>query len=135
MWHVLEHVSLLNDRINEIKRILKNTGILVVAVPNCNSLDAKFYKEFWAAYDVPRHLYHFTQNSMTKLMEKHKFELQKIMPMKFDSYYVSLLSEKYKSGRQNYFKSIWKGFHSNFYARFNKNEYSSLIYIFKNVDI
>ncbi len=135
MWHVLEHVSELNERINEIKILLKNNGILVIAVPNCNSLDAKIYKEYWAAYDLPRHLYHFTQNSITGLLNKHKFELKKIIPMKFDSYYVSLLSEKYKSGKQKYLKAAWNGFRSNLYARSNKNEYSSLIYIFKNVDI
>jgi len=135
MWHVLEHVSHLNERISQIKRLLKNNGILVVAVPNCNSKDAKIYKEFWAAYDVPRHLYHFSQDTIKPLFEKHNFELQKIKPMKFDSYYVSLLSEKYKSGKQKYLKSVCNGFRSNLYARFNKNEYSSLIYILKNVDI
>lgn len=135
LWHVLEHVASINDRIQEIKRVLKKNGILVVALPNCNSLDAKIYGKYWAAYDVPRHLYHFTQDTVERLFKKNKFELIKTRAMKFDSYYVSLLSEKYKYGKQNYFKVLWNGFRSNIHAKNNNNEYSSLIYIFKYVDI
>ncbi|MCD4680150.1 MAG: class I SAM-dependent methyltransferase [Bacteroidales bacterium] len=135
MWHVLEHVAHLNKRITELKEILKKDGVLIVAVPNSNSLDAKIYKEYWAAYDVPRHLYHFTQKSISELFNKHDFELLAIKPMKFDSYYVCMLSEKYRSGSKKYLKAAWNGFRSNFYAGMNNNEYSSLIYIFKNADI
>jgi hypothetical protein len=106
----------------------------VIAVPNCNSFDAQFYGKFWAAYDVPRHLYHFTQETITKLLNSHKFDLVKIKAMKFDSYYVSLLSEKYKNGKQNYIRAVWNGFRSNLYAKNNNFNYSSLIYIFRSVD-
>ena len=127
MWHVLEHVSDLNGRISEIKRILKKDGVFIVAVPNCDSYDADYYKEFWAAYDVPRHLYHFTPKTIETLMSKFNFKIEKILPMKFDSYYVSLLSEKYKKGKTNYFSAFKNGLKSNMKA--GKNKYSSQIYI------
>jgi SAM-dependent methyltransferase len=134
MWHVLEHVAPLQNRIEQIKRVLKENGVLIVAVPNSDSLDAKIYKNFWAAWDVPRHLYHFTQGSIRQLFEKNSFKLIETKAMKFDSYYVSLLSEKYKSHKANYHKALWNGFRSNVHARSNNKEYSSLIYIFRRVN-
>ena len=131
MWHVLEHIYSLNEHLSKIHRLLSQSGILIVAVPNPESYDAKHYDKFWAAYDLPRHLYHFTQKSIRQLFEKHNFELVSTHPMKFDSYYVSMLSEKYKSGKSNYLKAFWNGFISNFKAVGKNQNYSSLIYIFK----
>ena len=102
MWHVLEHVPDVNDQIKELKRLLKPNGYIIVAVPNFKSYDASYYKSFWAAYDVPRHLFHFSKTSIQKLFQSENLILQKVVPMKFDSYYVSLLSEKYKSGHMNF---------------------------------
>ncbi len=130
MWHVLEHVPDLDQQIKEIKRILKKGGYAFIAVPNFKSYDANYYKEFWAAYDVPRHLWHFSKNSIEKLFSREGFVLQKIKPMKFDSYYVSLLSEKYKNGKMNFIKAFIIGFLSNFKGMSSK-EYSSHIYILK----
>ena len=129
LWHVLEHVPDLNDTLLQLKNALSNNGKMIIAVPNHNSYDAAIYKEYWAAYDVPRHLYHFNQMTMKKLMEKHKLKIKEILPMKFDSYYVSLLSEKYRFGKENYINSIITGYKSNRYANLNNNNYSSLIYI------
>jgi len=131
MWHVLEHVYNLEERVGQIQKIIKPDGIVVVAVPNPDSFDAKKYKEFWAAYDVPRHLYHFGQNDIKSLFDKFSFELIKTLPMKFDSYYVSLLSEKYKYGSSRFFPALINGFISNLYARTHQKNYSSLIYILK----
>lgn len=130
LWHVLEHVYDIQERINEINRLLCKNGILVVALPNCKSWDAKYYKEFWAAWDMPRHLYHFDKETVRLLFKENDFELITIKSMKFDSYYVSMLSEKYKNGKQNLLKAFYYGFKSNVAAIKNK-EYSSLIYIFK----
>lgn len=132
MWHVLEHVPLLNERIAEIKRLLSPDGILFIAVPNPESQDAKLYGSFWAAYDVPRHLYHFTQTTITKLFSKHHFELVQNIPMKFDSFYVSMLSEKYMQVKNRFFNGILSGFVSNRAAK-RSGEYSSLIYAFRKV--
>jgi 2-polyprenyl-3-methyl-5-hydroxy-6-metoxy-1,4-benzoquinol methylase len=129
LWHVLEHISNLNDTIKEILGLLDKNGHLIVAVPNPNSYDAQKYKQFWAAYDVPRHLYHFTPGAFSVLMKKHGLKIVDTLPMKFDAYYVSLLSEKYKTGTNRYLKSIITGYKSNVYASKNKNMYSSLIYI------
>ena len=131
MWHVLEHVPDLKSYISILKKLLKPNGTLVVAVPNYKSYDADFYKEFWAAYDVPRHLWHFSRSSIEKLFQYENMKVVKTLPMKFDSYYVSLLSEKYKTGRSNFLKSIFIGLRSNFKAK-STSEYSSLIYIIKN---
>jgi len=128
MWHVLEHVSELNERLDEVKRILKKDGILIIALPNSKSWDAEKYKNYWAAWDVPRHLYHFSISSFTKLMTKHSLIIDEILPMTFDSYYVSMLSEKYKTGKTNYLKVIFNGFRSNFSAKLNSGDYSSQIF-------
>lgn len=130
LWHVLEHVYHLNSRIETIRRILKDDGHLIVAVPNRNSFDAEHYKEFWAAYDVPRHLYHFTPKDIELLFNKHHFEVIKVLPMKFDSFYVSMLSEKYKLGKGNILNAFRLGLKSNFKGVKNKT-YSSQIYIIK----
>jgi 2-polyprenyl-3-methyl-5-hydroxy-6-metoxy-1,4-benzoquinol methylase len=127
MWHVLEHVYNLNQDIKEYYRILKPGGHLVVAVPNCSSHDADHYKENWAALDLPIHLYHFIPKDIDKLMSNHGMKLQKILPMKFDSYYISMVSEKYKGG--NIVSGFWRGFVSNMKAKKTKNTYSSQIYV------
>jgi len=131
MWHVLEHVPNLTEYISQLKSLLKPNGTLIIAVPNFKSYDATYYKKFWAAYDVPRHLWHFSRKSIADLFRKEKMEVVKMLPMKFDSYYVSLLSEKYKNGKVNLFKALFIGFKSNFKAKTTK-ESSSHIYIIKN---
>jgi len=131
MWHVLEHVSDLRAYVTSLKKLLKPKGTLVVAVPNYKSHDAVYYKQFWAAYDVPRHLWHFSRLSIKKLFELEEMKVVKTLPMIFDSFYVSLLSEKYKTGNSNILKAFLIGLQSNFKARTSK-EYSSLIYIIKN---
>jgi len=129
LWHVLEHIHDLNNTIDILKSKLTEDGSLLIAVPNHESFDADYYKEYWAAYDVPRHLYHFSQSSMNLLLKNHGLKINEIIPMKLDSFYVSLLSEKYKNGKSNYIKSFINGYKSNVYAKKQNNNYSSLIYI------
>jgi len=131
LWHVLEHLPNLEEQIAIFKKLLKPNGTLIIAVPNYKSYDAKHYKQFWAAYDVPRHFWHFNQASISKLVSKQSFKVEKVKPMWFDSFYVSMLSEKYKSGKMNPIKGIWVGLLSNVKAITTK-EASSLIYIIKN---
>jgi SAM-dependent methyltransferase len=132
LWHVLEHVTDLDGTLKFFKAELKPGGVLVIAVPNYTSADAKHYKEFWAAYDVPRHLYHFELGSISKLLSKHGFKLDTCKPMKFDSFYVSMLSEKYKTGSIKYFNAFVNGLRSNLKAKQAK-DYSSVIYVFKHI--
>ena len=129
MWHVLEHVPDLNERVEDLYKLLKKSGYAVIAVPNASAADAAIYGKFWAAYDVPRHLYHFSEKTILALFEKHQMECVKILPMMFDSYYVSILSEKYKTGTTNLIKGFINGFNSNLSSK--KHGYSSQIYIFK----
>jgi len=131
LWHVLEHLPKLEEHLKVFKSLLKPNGRLVIAVPNYKSYDAKHYKEFWAAYDVPRHLWHFSQNSISKLAAHVNMEVENTLPMKFDAYYVSLLSEKIKTGKMNPFSAFYHGLKSNLKAK-AKKEYSSLIYVVKN---
>ena len=129
LWHVLEHIPNLEETCQKLEFHLKENGHLIIAVPNYKSYDAHYYKEFWAAYDVPRHLWHFSQASMTKLFSS-KMNLVKTRPLVFDSYYVSLLSEKYRTSKKLSLKALWVGFKSNRKAK-QTSEYSSLIYCFK----
>ena len=131
MWHVLEHVPNLDEQFKQLKRIVKPNGYIIIAVPNYKSFDAKHYKEFWAAYDVPRHLWHFSKTAFQKLAANYNLKLEKVKPMWFDSFYVSLLSEKYKTGKMNFVKGFLIGFTSNMVGMFKK-EFSSHIYIIKN---
>lgn len=131
MWHVLEHVPDLENQIGELKRLLKPEGTILIAVPNFNSYDAKYYGKFWAAYDVPRHLWHFSKTAIQLLFAKQNLSLEKILPMHFDSFYVSLLSEKYKTGKMNFINAFLIGWKSNAKAKQN-HEYSSHIYVLKN---
>ena len=116
MWHVLEHVPDVEHQVAELKRLLKPSGTIIIAVPNFKSYDANHYKEFWAAYDVPRHLWHFSKTAIEKLFDKQNMNLEDIKPMWFDSFYVSLLSEKYKSGKMNFISGFFIGLISNVYA-------------------
>lgn len=131
MWHVLEHVPNLEDYLSELKRLIKPTGTIIIAVPNFKSFDANFYGRHWAAYDVPRHIWHFSKTAIEKLFAEKGIQLTAVLPMKFDSFYVSLLSEKYKTGRMNFIRAFFVGLKSNLNGK-KTNEYSSHIYILKN---
>lgn len=136
MWHVLEHVHLLNETMEWLEGHLKQNGRLIIAVPNPESNDATEFKELWAAYDVPRHLYHFSKKSMQDLAKSHGFKVEQVLPMWFDSYYVSMLSTRYQQGKTNLLESVWKGTISNMKGRTSGNglpNTSSLIYVLSKV--
>ena len=129
MWHSLEHIIDLKQTIVDMKKLLTNKGVIVVACPNHKSFDAVFYKESWAAYDLPRHLWHFDKDSISKLFVEHNMQLTKTLPMYWDSFYISILSEKIISKKNKFLKGVIVGLLSNVSAMFSK-EHSSLIYVF-----
>lgn len=131
MWHVLEHVHDLNNRIDQVYRLLKKDGVLIIAVPNHTSNDASAYGNSWAAWDVPRHLYHFSPVTIKKLLSKHGFNHSASYGMKFDAYYVSLLSEGYRRGKKQHLLGLIRGFQSNLRAGSDEEKYSSVIYVFR----
>lgn len=133
LWHVLEHVHDLHAYIEQLKGLLKPSGKLFIAVPNYQSLDAQIYRRDWAAYDVPRHLYHFTPKSMDILMKEHGLAIRAKQPMWFDAFYISMLSSKYRHGYINYFSSFINGLRSNLNALANKDRCSSLVYIVEKI--
>ncbi|WP_312082064.1 class I SAM-dependent methyltransferase [Epilithonimonas hominis] len=129
LWHVFEHIENQSEMLEIFHQKLNEKGLLIIAVPNPNSYDAKHYKEFWAAYDVPRHVYHFSKNGMENLISKNPYwKLRKIKPLLLDSFYISMLSEKYKKSPLFWLKAVFHGTISNVKALFS-NEFSSLIYI------
>lgn len=130
MWHVLEHVPRLNDRVKQLKSKLSKEGIVVIAVPNHESPDAMYYKKFWAAYDVPRHLYHFDKQSIKALFAKHNLELIESRPMHFDAFYVSMLSEKFLGSKGFFLRAIFIGLKTLLFTPSSNS--SSLTYIFKH---
>lgn len=132
LWHVLEHVHQLHDYIEKLKNLLTPNGKLFIAVPNYCSEDAAAYNMHWAAYDVPRHLYHFTPQSIEVLMQHHNLKVITKKPMWFDSFYISILSSKYKNGTTNWFGAAFTGLQSNLNAALNVEKCSSLIYIIGN---
>ena len=131
MWHVLEHVDQLVPSIKNIASKIKRNGILVLALPNPNSWDAKKYKQFWAAWDVPIHFYHFKKTNIEKLAATIGFDLVETINMPYDSYYISLLSEEYKSGKKKWINAVFNGWYSNFKA--GKDNASSLTYILRKL--
>jgi len=129
LWHVLEHIHNLKGYMQQFQTVLKKDGRLVIAVPNYTSYDADYYKEFWAGYDVPRHLYHFSPASMQVLATQFGFKIVSTKPMWFDSVYVSMLSEQYKTGKQHLVTAFFVGMISNCKALLNSKKCSSVIYI------
>lgn len=129
LWHVLEHVHELSAYLQNFQRLLRKDGHLIIAVPNYTSPDAQHYGAHWAAYDVPRHLYHFSPNAMRKLLAAHRMEVVAIKPMWLDAFYVSLLSEKYAKGGNNMISGFLQGALSNIRAFMKGKNTSSLIYI------
>ena len=130
LWHVLEHLPNLKKQIQTLKSHLNDNGVLVIAVPNFKSYDAQYYGKFWAAYDLPRHLWHFSRTSIKKLFAQQGIKVVKTKPMVFDSFYVSLLSERYKTKKQNFITAFFIGIWSNICA-WKTKEYSSIIYVLK----
>lgn len=128
MWHVLEHVDNLKEEVQQLQRLLKKGGRLVLALPNFKSADAQYYKEFWAAYDVPRHLNHFCRESINNIFKTSELKLIKTDKLVWDAYYISYMSEKYKNHSVPLFKGAWRGLMSNCKAR-KSGEWSSLVYV------
>lgn len=133
LWHVLEHLPDLDMAISNLNRLLDDSGKLVVALPNHLSFDANYYSEGWAAYDVPRHLWHFSKDSLSSLMRTYGFQLIATKPLWLDAYYIALMSESYRSSNLRWLRAIWLGTLSNLSAIFT-GEFSSIIYIFKRAD-
>ncbi len=128
LWHVLEHVPNYKEALIQLTTLLVEEGYLILALPNYNSWDASYYNSFWAAYDVPRHAYHFSKDSIHIIAQEFNLKVLKIQPMLFDSFYVSYLSEKNKGSKIPFLKGVFIGFLSNVVGFFKK-EYSSHVYI------
>ena len=130
MWHVLEHVDDLKWQVAQLQRLVKPSGRVVIAVPNYKSYDGQYYKEHWAAYDVPRHLNHFNRITLSKIFKTSGLELVKMDKLKWDSYYISYLSEQYRHHSLPLVRGLYRGFISNCKAR-RSGEWSSLVYVFE----
>jgi 2-polyprenyl-3-methyl-5-hydroxy-6-metoxy-1,4-benzoquinol methylase len=133
LWHVLEHLEHLNESLRQYRDLLADDGTLIIAVPNVSSADAAVYKEYWAAYDVPRHLWHFSSKTMKLLAKNNGFKITKLFPMPFDAFYVSMLSEKYKGNKFSFISGLLIGSLCWIQSISKKSKSSSIIYILKKV--
>lgn len=133
LWHVLEHLADLDGYLAHIQRLLKPGGVCIVAVPNTDSCDAKHYREFWAAYDTPRHLWHFNPGALKRLFKKHNFSLLKIKQLPIDVFYISILSERYRKNPVAFLTGLIKGTIFAAKTMSDTERCSSLIYVFTPV--
>ena len=131
MWHSLEHVDKPIEYVKKVKSLLDDNGKFVFAIPNYKSFDSKFFGKYWAANDVPRHLYHYSKKSIKTVLNKSDLVLSNTKGLPFDAYYVSYLSSRYK--KTSFWISVLIGFISNLKAKYTNNMYSSLIYICKKM--
>ncbi|MEN2434051.1 class I SAM-dependent methyltransferase [Weeksellaceae bacterium A-14] len=128
LWHVFEHIEDRDNILRIFHRKLSKEGTLIIAVPNHTSYDAKKYHSYWAAYDVPRHIWHYSVTGMKKLMNTENWKLRKVKPLLLDSFYISMLSEKYKKSPLFWIKGFIFGGISNFKG-LKSGEFSSMVYI------
>ena len=131
LWHVMEHLEHLDETWELLRELLTEKGVLIVAVPNCSSYDAMKYGKYWAAYDVPRHLWHFTPATIQQFGSKHGFILAARHPMPFDAFYVSMMTEKHKGSAYSFVKGMWTGTAAWLSAQAKKERSSSMIYVFR----
>lgn len=131
LWHVAEHLYDLNRYFNEIKRLLKPDGIVLVALPNSYSFDSAHFGKFWAAYDVPRHLWHFNYMTFPDFASKAEFTISSIRPLPLDVFYISILSEKHKKNPAPFITGIIKGAYFSMLSIFNRLKSSSLVFVLK----
>lgn len=130
MWHVLEHVDDLRWQVAQLQRLIKPNGRIVIALPNYKSYDGQYYKEHWAAYDVPRHLNHFNRTTIAKILKTNDLKLVTTDKLKWDAYYISYMSEQYKIHKLPLVRGVYRGWLSNMKAR-RSGEWSSVVYIFE----
>lgn len=129
MWHVLEHLYEPDQYLEKIKNVLKNSGFLIIALPNVDSYDAKHYQQYWAGYDVPRHLWHYSPETFKKFAKNNGFRVLRLKRLPFDSFYISLLSEQYKRQKAGWIPGLFHGKISWLKSLFDAGKSSSVIYI------
>lgn len=131
LWHVMEHLENLNETWDKAYQLLTDKGIFIVAVPNHASYDAGIYGANWAAYDVPRHLWHFTPATIQQFASKHGFIMAERHPMPFDAFYVSMLTEKNMKRAFPLLRGMYTGLMAWFSSLVRKERSSSMIYVFR----
>jgi 2-polyprenyl-3-methyl-5-hydroxy-6-metoxy-1,4-benzoquinol methylase len=131
LWHVLEHLHDPEDYISKIHALLKPGGICLVALPNSSSFDEKFYRRFWAAFDVPRHLWHFDPSTFRHFSEKSAFKIESQSVLPFDVFYISILSEKYRGSKFPFIQGLIRGSWFALLSFFSRSGSSSIVYILR----
>ncbi len=94
LWHSLEHISKPVETIQKIEKILKSDGKVIIALPNVASFDARLYRHHWVALDAPRHLWHFTPQTIELIAKKTGFRVVQKGALPLDLFYNVLMSEQ-----------------------------------------
>lgn len=131
LWHVLEHVPDPKNTLQELHRKSNPGAFLIIAVPDRESWDANHYGPYWAAWDVPRHLSHFRQRDIAKILHETGFNLVQTRRMWFDAPYVATLSEQYRGAGKigSLFKGLLVGCRSNVHSLFTTCPTSSSLFV------
>jgi SAM-dependent methyltransferase len=131
LWHVLEHLNNPFQYAGEFVRLLKPEGVCIIAVPNCSSFDAQYYREYWAAYDVPRHLWHFNPHTIRIFSQRSGFKVERQLNLPFDVFYISILSERYRGSIAPLLKGMFIGKLFWILSVFRNQRSSSIIYLLR----
>lgn len=133
LWHVLEHLYTPREDLRRFHELLKPDGVLVIAVPNLESADAAAFGADWAAYDVPRHLWHFSPATLGKLAAQAGFEVTETHQMPLDPFYVSIMSSRYRSGGGGLLTGGVRGLQSFLTGWRDARRGSSVIYVLRKL--
>ena len=131
LWHVLEHLPNPIETLQRIHDHAEPGAVLVLGLPNPESHDAQHYGADWAAWDVPIHFWHFRKSDVEALANQTGWKLESVHPMKWDAYYVSLLSESFIHGNKRWIAATWRGWVSN--LKGGKTNASSLKYVLRKL--
>lgn len=90
LWHVLEHINDIDAVLDKIKTLLYPAGKVLIAVPNFKSFQARIGRSNWYGLDPPRHLHHFSPQSIEKILKRHNLRIERFF---FNSFYLDYVGE------------------------------------------
>ena len=127
LWHVLEHIHTLRETMEKLTERLEQKGIIVIAIPNQKAKDLEAFGPHWAAWDVPRHLYHWDTDSLSAFMKSLGLVRIHTGQLPLDPFYIGMISARYAG--KGAVSGILTGLKSYFHGKSNPAEGSTLLTI------